>query len=205
MDYRKLSQEALATFTRNIATLLGGTELAAIDSNVRSDLTTAIGTLPATLSTQVADVMTTEEWRKAKVSARNQTQQQIYALLTQVRNALKTGIAPREQFDLCGFDFPAVPVGSYIPRDPGDLAVTGFSNGVNKGGFSGNNTASRVHYEIWRRQGDSGSWELRTVVRKQKFIDTPVSPGQYYEYKVRAVAARAMSNFSNSAVVYGAV
>ncbi len=31
----------------------------------------------------------------------------------------------------------------------------------------------------------------------------PVTPGQYYEYKVRAAAPKSVSNFSNSAVVYG--
>jgi hypothetical protein len=62
-----------------------------------------------------------------------------------------------------------------------------------------------VSYEIWRRQGDSGQWQLQRSISKQGFVETGVTPGQYYEYKVRAVAKRAISNFSNSAVVYGVV
>jgi hypothetical protein len=59
-------------------------------------------------------------------------------------------------------------------------------------------------YEIWRRHGDEGPWGIIATTRKQAFADTPVTPGQYYEYKVRAVAAKSTSNYSNSAVVYGA-
>ena len=203
MNFRKLTEPALADFALSVATLLGGTQLAAIDSNVRTDLATAIGTLPATLSTAVVAVNTAEAERMAAVSSRKATHKQISDLMSQVQKALKAGIAPKEQFDLCGFDFPAIPVGSYIPRDPSELSVVGFSNGENRAKFVGNNRG-KVHYEIWRRQGDSGQWTFQRSITKQSFIDSPVSPGQYYEYRVRAVAARAISNFSNSAVVYGA-
>jgi hypothetical protein len=38
---------------------------------------------------------------------------------------------------------------------------------------------------------------------KLRFAELDVTPGQYYEYKVRARAAKNVSLFSNSAVVYG--
>ena len=147
--------------------------------------------------------MVAETERKAAVSGRNATRLEIYDLLSQVRSALKTGKAPKEQYDLCGFDFPTPAVGAYIPQNPTELSVIGFSNGENHGKFVGNNKNGSVSYEIWRRQGDTGSWTYLRVIKKQAFIDMPVTPGQYYEYRVRAVASRAVSNFSNTAVVYG--
>lgn len=42
-------------------------------------------------------------------------------------------------------------------------------------------------------------------VKTGKFTDEGVTPGQYDEYKVRAKASKTISQFSNSAVVYGAV
>jgi hypothetical protein len=123
--------------------------------------------------------------------------------MSQVQKALAAAFAPKEQYDLCNFDFPATPVGAYIPQDPTDLAVTGSSNRTNSGRFKGNNRTNSVHFEVWRRAGDSGQWIYIRTVSKQKFVDSPVTPGQYYEYKVRAVARQAVSNFSNSAIVYG--
>lgn len=60
-----------------------------------------------------------------------------------------------------------------------------------------------VVYEMWRRQGDTADWKFLMVTKKQRLTDTPVTPGQYYEYKVRSVAANGtMSPWSNTAVVY---
>jgi hypothetical protein len=203
MDFRRLSDNNLSDFAANVAALLGGTDLPSIDSNVRTDLVTAIGTKPATLATQTAAAAVAETSRKASVSTKNTTKTQIVALMSQVRDALRAGLAPKKEYDLCGFDYPTTPSDIYIALDPTDLSAFGFSNGVNKIVFSGNNKRGRVVYEIWRRHGDTAGWALHATTKKQSFTDTPVTPGQYYEYKVRAVAAKSVSNFSNSAVVYG--
>ena len=42
MKIQDMNSLVLAAFLGNLATLLGGTELSAIDSNVRTDLLTAI-------------------------------------------------------------------------------------------------------------------------------------------------------------------
>ena len=112
----------MVDFCKNVATLLAGTELAAINSDVRTDLTTAIGTMPATLGTQALGVTTLEGQRKGAVTERDTTRKQLNALMSQVRAALKAGLAPKEQYDWCNFDYPPIPVGAYIPQDPTDLA-----------------------------------------------------------------------------------
>ena len=56
---------------------------------------------------------------------------------------------------------------------------------------------------MWRLNGDTAPWGIIGTTRRQLYIDTPVVPGEYYNYKVRAVAATNVSDFSNVAVVYG--
>lgn len=202
MNFRTLNTNNLADFATNISNLLAGTEISSIDANVRKDLGDAIGTKPAELSAKTAEVAVAEAARKAAVSSRNKTRDELNVVISQVRNALRAGMASKKEYDLCGFDFPAEAT-TYQAQDPTDLSAFGFSNGINKLTFSGNNKASRVVYEIWRRQGDSGQWMLHAATKRQSYSDRPVTPGQYYEYKVRAVASKSVSNFSNSAVVYG--
>jgi hypothetical protein len=203
MNFRTLGENDLADFAENVKTLLGGTDLAAIDPNVRADLESAIGTLPATLDAQTGDAFIKEDERKAAISSRNVTRGQVIALMSQVRDALRAGLAPKKEYDLCGFDYPKTPPSTYVASDPTALSAFGYSNGVIRGRFSGNNKPGRVTYEIWRREGDEGPWGLHMTTRRQNFMDAPVIPGRYYEYKVRATAAKSVSNFSNSAVVYG--
>lgn len=204
MNYRRLSDNDLADFAGNVATLLAGTQLAAINTAVRTQIATAIGTLPQDLSAQTAAATVAEAERMSAVSVKNATREQLIGFMAQVRNALVAGLAPKAQFALCGFDFREGPAGSYEAQAPTDLSAFGYSNGVNLIKFKGNNRANAVVYEIWRREGDDGKWVMHKATKKQSFSDTPVTPGQYYEYKVRATAAKSISAFSNSAVVYGA-
>jgi hypothetical protein len=202
MNFRLLNDLALADFAKNLRAQLEGDKLKSIDTNVRADLALSIGTIPDLLGTQTASVAAAEAARKEAVSNRNATRQVLISLVSQIRNALRAGLASKEQYDLCAFDYPAMP-SPYDPKDPSDLSATGTSNGVNTVRFTGNNKAGRVVFEVWRRQGDEGLWMLHATTKRQRYTDNGVTPGQYYEYKVRAVAARATSNFSNSGVVYG--
>jgi len=88
-------------------------------------------------------------------------------------------------------------------KKPSDLSATGLSNGINRIEFSGRNEASKVSFEIWRRHGDTADWTLIETTRDQTFEDSPVTPGQYYEYKVRVKKEDEVSEFSESVVVYG--
>jgi hypothetical protein len=201
MNFRKIPDAHLADFAANVLTLLGGTQLASIPTATRTALTAAFGNLPGDLGTQTADAATAEAARKSVVSQKNGTREQLTALLAQVRDSLKAGLAPKAEYDLCGFSFAETAQGPYVANDPTEMSAFGYSNGVNKVVFKGNNPTGRVTYEIWRRQGDEGLWQIHATTKKQSFTDTPVTPGQYYEYKVRAVAPKSVSNFSNSAVL----
>jgi fibronectin type 3 domain-containing protein len=90
-----------------------------------------------------------------------------------------------------------------VAAEPSDLAAEGRSDGANYLTWTSNNKYGTVVYEIWRLHGDTAPWALHATTKKQSFTDTPVTPGQVYNYKVRAVAATNQSNYSNTAVVYG--
>ena len=85
---------------------------------------------------------------------------------------------------------------------PTDLTAVGVSSGVNKIEFRGNNAEGTV-YEIWRLHGDTAPFALHATSTLEIYEDSPVTPGQYYEYKVRVVRGGSVSEFSTSAVVYG--
>lgn len=205
MNYRKLSDKDLAAFAENIVTLLSGTELDAIDVDVRSALIAAFGALPATLAARSDAAEIAKDVVKAAFADKRDTAGKVYVFVGQVRNALNAGLAPRAQYNLCGLDRASKSRTAHVAQDPTELSATGASNGVNRLTFSGNNRSGRVVYEIYRRERSDGRWDYLNSTGKQRYTDTTVTPGQYYEYKVRAVAAKTVSNYSNPAVVYGAL
>jgi hypothetical protein len=204
MNLRKMTETALADLAANVAVLLAGTELDAIEPALRTELISALGTLPADLDAETGKALVAETERMTFVSSRDAMYQATLTWMGRVRDALRSGLASKEQFAACGLTFRAPRSGQYVAIDPTNVSVAGYSNGVNTGRFDGNNKYGRVTYEIWRRHGDDGQWMIHMLTTTQKFVDnTGVVPGQYYEYKVRAVAAQTESNYSNSAVVYG--
>ncbi len=203
MNIRQLSDSELADLASNLLTLLAGPDLPAIDSHVRAELITDLGTRPADLADQTAAASVVDQEKRSAFATKSATFDEIVTWVNRVRDALKLGLAPKDQFVLAGLPFPAPRSNKYVAQVPSNMAAYGFSNGVNKGRFEGNNKSGLVMYEIWRREGDEGAWHKHLLTKKQTFQDEGVTPGQFYEYRVRAVAAQTMSSFSNSAVVYG--
>lgn len=205
MDFRRLSENDLSSFVENIKELLAGPELSAIDPAVRAALLIEIGTLPEDLATQTADAEVAKAVRSAAVTVRNGTLRRTRKVTARVRGLLETADAPKAQFDLCGFDYAADPVGMYVAQNPTELSAVGYFNGVNRLKFKGNNKRRRVVYQIWRRTSRDTAFGMHGTTTKQSFSDDPVTPGQFYEYKVRAVAPKSDSQFSNPAIVYGMI
>jgi hypothetical protein len=203
MDVTKLPDRELADFTANLVSLLSGTDLASIDSHVRADLVADFGTKPADLGTQTAAAAAADNEKQSAFSTKDETRAELITLSRRTRDFLKAAIAPKKEFDLAGFDFPGPRSNTYVAQNPSNMAAVGFSNGVNTGQFRGNNKAGMVTYEVWRREGDEGKWHIQILTTRQSFKDEGITPGQYYEYRVRARAARTVSDFSNPTVVYG--
>ena len=198
-----MNADELSEMGEQVATLLGGTTLSAIDAATRTDLLTGIGTLPADVAALDAEANGLADQTTAKYSERDDAEGLLRIQLRSTRTFLEAGNAPKEQFDLCGFNYPFGPRGTVIAQTPTDLAVQAYTGQIIRGTFRGNNTSGNISYEVWRREGDEGPWGMRVGVSKQSFKETEVTPGQYYEYKVRARAATNVSDFSNPVVVYG--
>jgi len=92
----------------------------------------------------------------------------------------------------------------YTPVTPSDLAATGYSNGTNQLSYRGNNPSGTVTYAIEVKIGDTAPFVLLATTTTQKYKHEGVTPGQFYQYRVRAQASRNnVSDWSNEAVVYG--
>ena len=203
MNITKLNDSELADLTANLVGLLAGSELTAIESHVRAELLAAFGTLPADFASELSAQAAASDQSQAATSAKDKTREDLVFLARRTLYALKSGAAPKEQYDLARFDYPSRRTAEYIAQTPTEMSAVGFSNGINTGTFKGNNKAGMVVFEVWRRQGDEGPWGIHILTKKQTFKDEGVTPGQYYEYRVRARAAQNVSDFSNSTVVYG--
>jgi hypothetical protein len=87
-------------------------------------------------------------------------------------------------------------------QPPSELTVQALAGSLIDVTFGGE--GGGVNYEIWRRHGDTVDWYLHATTSEPGFSDAEVKPGQYYEYKVRAIRGDSVSEFSPSAVAYGA-
>ena len=204
MDINGITEKDLAQMVATVAVLLGGNELASLDSATRAAFLAALGTLPDTYVDLGNAQAAAEGEKMAATSAKNEVGLLLADIMKQIRDMMKSKRAPKKEYDLCLFDYPSeTRVGTYQAQTPTHLSGAGFSNGVNTLRFKGNNTYGLVVYEIWRREGDDGQWAQHSLTKKQTFTEQGVTPGQYYEYRVRAVAAKTVSAFSNSAVIYG--
>ena len=106
------------------------------------------------------------------------------------------------EFDAVGFDPPVIGRRPVTPQPPLELSATGYSNGVNALGFTGNNSAGRVLYIIEAKVADASKYSMIGTTKAQRFKHTGVKPGVPCQYRVRAQAARGVSDWSNEAVVY---
>jgi hypothetical protein len=105
-------------------------------------------------------------------------------------------------YGLGGIDFMESNEGALQP--PAAPTATGLPNRKNKIELGSYESGDGVTFEIWRRHGDTVDWYLHATTTDSAYEDTDVKPGQYYEYKVRAKRGDGASEFSPSAVVYGA-
>lgn len=202
MDFRRLNDAELVDFTKNLVDQLSAHEVTSLDNTLADALAAGIAPVNTAFESSIEESVQRIAVKESGIADKQTRRFDLETRIAAVRNYLSAVTGPKKDYEICGFDFPksASPV---VANDPTELSGAGTSNGVNRLSFKGNNKPSSVVYEIWRREGDEGPWGIIAATKKQVYTDTPVTPGQYYEYKVRAVASKSTSNFSNSAVVYG--
>ncbi len=204
MDFRKLSDADLADFAKNLTERLTEHAVASLDNDLQDTLAASLNPLYSDFNLRVEDGVKNTAIKQSGVADKQIMRDDLLERLATVRNYLVATSSPKTYFELCGFSYPKLP-GPVIAQTPTNLAASGSSNGVNRLTFKGNNRVGTVIYEMWRLNGDTAPWGIIGTTRRQVYIDTPVVPGEYYNYKVRAVAATNTSEFSNIVVVYGAI
>jgi hypothetical protein len=128
----------------------------------------------------------------------------VIKLLSELKFAMRGVNAPGDQYDALGFTPPDTTRTIVNPATPTNLGAVGFSNGTNQLDWVGNNPSGSVVYAIEVKIGDTAPYVLLATVTAQRYKHTNVTPGQFYQYRVRAQAARnVVSDWSNEAVVYG--
>lgn len=204
MNYRNLSDADLAEFAKNIVGKLTHGTVACFDVGLAHELAAALGSLCNELDANIDRCISLSADARAAFANKRGTRNAIFASLGTIHNYLGSLKGREADYESCGLTYRKSP-SMVVAADPTDVSVIGSSNGVNTIIFRGNHVFASVVYEIYRRPDRSAPWVLIGTARKQAYADTPVTPGQFYEYKVRAVAARTRSNFSDVGVIYTAV
>ena len=128
----------------------------------------------------------------------------VIKVLAELKFSMRGVDSTPDQYDALGFDPPETTRTPVIPMTPSGLEASGFSNGINQLFWVGNNASGSVVYAIEVKIGDTAPYILLATATTQRYEHTGVTPGQFYQYRVRAQAARNVnSGWSNEAVVYG--
>lgn len=204
MDIRRIPDGHLVDLGKNIQTKLENHEIECFDNALADALAAAMAPTNTALEAAIEECVVVETNKVATFQVKRDHRAVEIDRITTVQRCLASVNADKKYYDMLGLPYRKTP-SRVVPESPSNLAATGTSNGVNDIEWIGNNKSGSVVYELWRRHGDTADWSFLGLTRKQRSVDTPVKPGEYYEYKARAVAANgSMSPWSNTAVVYGA-
>lgn len=200
----KMTRADLVNFTTHAATEVADgvvTGFLAAQNTAISDALNDANAVLAANETSAVDALAS--YRNAVMVAQDQAAV-VRGLLQNLKDAMRSVNSPGDEYAMVGFDPPIVDRGTVIPEIPTDLAAVGFSNNINSLNWVSHNVPGSVVFEIWAIIGDTAPDALVGTTTQQKWNHEGVTPGEYYEYHVRARAARnSVSAFSNSAVVYG--
>lgn len=198
-----LTRSDLLLWLANIVGRLGGNELVPVPGVTQDAFETDIEALRVALAAADADASAALNDYHAAIAVCTSVQAVALDKVQQFKYVMRGSDCPGSSYALAGFSVPVTDPVSYVAQVPSGLAVLGFSNGVNKLAFDGNNTPGLVTYMVLCQIGDSTTMELVGSTTKQKWSHTGVIPGVQYVYTVFARAASNDSAVSNEAMVYG--
>src|SRR3954447_4668630 len=160
MNPNYLTRAELADFGKNTATQVANGKISGLLTAQVSSISAAIGDASAELAE--ADRLQVET-RAAAIAATEAAQvkrQQLLKLLQDLKYTMKGLGSQASEFDAVGFDPPVIGRRPVIPQTPGELAAIGYSNGVNKLSFAGNNSPGRVLFLVQAKLPDSQGYAI---------------------------------------------
>jgi hypothetical protein len=203
MNVNNLTRAELADFAKNAATQVAAGKVTgllaeqalAISEALMSEADELAELDQQQVAIRAASIEITRKARDKSV--------RVSRLLQSLKYGMKSVRSPAAQFDAVGFDPPVRTRQIVTPQTPSELAVTGYSNGVNSLRFVGNNKPNSVRYIVEAKIGGSQQYAIVGVSKSQRFKHLGVTPGIPYQYRVQAQAARgSISDWSNEAMVY---
>ena len=198
-----MTRADLAIFTRNAATQVAAGKVTGLLPEQSLAFSTLLLTVASALSTADAEQVALRAAAIASTQKAQELEENALRSLQMLKYAMKSVDSPADEFDVVGFDPPVRSRQIISPQMPDGLAVEGFSNGVNVLRFNGNNTPNTVTYIIEAKTGRAAQYVIIGASKAQRFKHESVTPGSFYQYRVRAQAARGrVSDWSNEAVVY---
>ena len=203
MNPNYLTRAELADFGKNTATQVANGKISGLLAAQVTSISVAIADASAQLAE--ADRLQVEARAAAMAATEAATvmRRQLLKLLQALKYTMKGLESQASEFDIVGFDPPVIGRRPVIPQTPGELAAVGYSNGVNKITFAGNNGPGRVLYLVQAKSPDTPGYTIIGSTKAQRFAHTGVRPGVPVQYRVLALAARGqMSAPSNEAGVY---
>jgi AraC-like DNA-binding protein len=204
MNPRDLTRAQLVEFANNAATGVADGKVPGFLAAQNTAISEAITDAAAELATADMDQVTARAASMQATQIAQDKQETLLKLLQELKYGLKSVDTAADVYDALGYDPPVEFRQVITPNAPTELAAAGFSNGVNQLTFRGNNGPGTVTYVIEAKIGDTAPYVVVGTCTRQTFKHTGVTPGQFYQYRVRAQAARNLvSDWSNEAVVYG--
>jgi hypothetical protein len=203
-DFRRLPRPALVDFANNSATGVANGKITGFNPAQNTSVSDALTDAAAELATAEMNAVTTRAAALEAMALAQEKAAVVVKLLSELKFGLRSVDAPADQYDALGFTPPDTIRTVVIPMTPSGLEAAGFSNGTNQLTWKGNNISGSVTYGIEVKIGDTAPYVLLATTTKQSYKHVGVTPGQFYQYRVRAQASRnQISDWSNEAVVYG--
>jgi hypothetical protein len=203
MNPNYLTRAELADFGKNTATQVANGKISGLLAAQVASISAAIADASVGLAEAHRVQVETRAAAIAATEAAHVKRQQLLKLLQDLKYTMKGLESQASEFDAVGFDPPVIGRRPVKPQTPGELAAVGYSNGVNKLSFAGNNGPGRVLFLVQAKSPDSPGYTIIGSTKAQRFAHTGVRPGVPIQYRVVALAARGqISAPSNEASVY---
>jgi hypothetical protein len=204
MNPRDVSRFELVDFTTDAATGVANGKvtgfLAVQNTSISDALTDANAVLAA------ANLTATEARSAAQAATLTalNAQETVLKLLSELKFAMRGVDSPAVDYEALGLDPPDTVRSIVQPNAPTDLVGIRYSDHTNQLTWRGNNSSGSVAYIIEAKIGDTAPYVMVGTCTAQKFKHTGVTPGEFYEYRVKAQSARGIaSEYSNLVVLYG--
>jgi hypothetical protein len=203
MNPRHLSRPEVVDFARNAAAAVAAGKIAGITPAEAADLVAALNAATDKLAESDQKVVAARAAYHEATQNASVDEADVIKILTTLKFKMRGLHSSASEYKAAGFDPPADPTNRIEPVAPTNLSAAGFFNGLNRLKYRGNNPPGTVIYTIEGRTSLTAEYSIVGSTHKQSFKHAPVTPGQFYQYRVRAEATSGLvSEWSNEAVVY---